>query len=413
MTDTTDRRHTQDRRHTHPPLSSGAGYNPPPEGEGTFAQGRPVHGGLNVAELESLGLSPEEVIDFSASINPLGPSLRALEAARSLNLAAYPDPDCLKLREAIGEALGVEPGRILPGNGSTELIHLLARAYLSPPAPNKAKTALIFAPTFGEYDAACRIQGVTPVTLFPPNLEIAGRPFHWDLPGALDSIATLRPAVVFLCNPNNPTGVYLGHDEVAMIAGALQGIGLLVLDEAYVSFVEESWDSTPLLRSTTSNGGNVALLRSMTKDYALTGLRLGYMLASEEIVGRVRSFQYSWSVTSPAQAAGIAAIADREQVEKGREAVREGKKYLLNTARSLGLECGPSAANFLLLKVGRASELRRQLLTQHKVCVRDCASFSLPEYIRVGVRTMDDNRRLADALRQVLSDLHPHPNLPP
>ncbi len=385
---------TADRRHLHP--------NPLPEGEGTFTEGRPVHGGLNVAELESLGLGTEEVIDFSASINPLGPSSRVLEAVQSVNLDAYPDPECLRLREAIGGVLNVEPGRILPGNGSTELIHLLARAYIGP-----KDTALIFAPTFGEYAAACRIQGVAPVTVLPPNYEIAERPFHWDLPGALESIAVLRPSVVFLCNPNNPTGVYLGQDEVASIAGALQGAGLLVLDEAYVSFVEESWDSTPLLSL-----GNVALLRSMTKDYALTGLRLGYMLASEEIFKRVRSFQYSWSVNSPAQAAGIAAIADPEQVEKGREAVREGKEYLLKTARSLGLEWAPSAANFLLLRTGHAAELRRQLLTRHKVCVRDCASFGLPEYIRIGVRTMEDNRRLADALKQVLSDFHPHPNLP-
>ena len=368
-------------------------------------QSRPVHGGLNVAELESLGLRPEEVIDFSASINPLGPSPKALKAAQSVYLGAYPDPDCLKLREAIGGSLGVETGCILPGNGSTELIHLLARAYLG-----FDDTALIFAPTFGEYAAACRIQGVTPVLVMPPSLEIAERPFHWDLTGALESIAILRPSIVFLCNPNNPTGVYLSKSEVQNIAEALQRIGVLALDEAYASFVEEPWDSTPLLSL-----GNVALLRSMTKDYALTGLRLGYMLAAEDIIERVRSFQYSWSVNSPAQAAGIAAIAEGEQVQKGREAVREGKEYLLNTARALGLEYAPAAANFLLLRAGsrNAGELRHQLLTRHKVCVRDCASFGLPQYIRVGVRTMDDNRKLADALKQVLSDFHPRPDLPP
>ena len=354
--------------------------------------GRPVHGGLNVAELESLGLRAEEVVDFSASINPLGPSPEVLEAARNVNMAAYPDPDCLKLREAIGETLGVEPRCILPGNGSTELIHLLARAYLGP-----EDTAIIFTPTFGEYAAACRIQGVAPVTLFPPSLEIAERPFHWDIQGALDSITTLRPSVVFLCNPNNPTGVYLRQDEVKNIAEVLRGVGLLALDEAYVPFVEESWDATPLLKL-----GNVALLRSMTKDYALTGLRLGYMLASEEITERVKSFQYSWSVNSAAQAAGIAALADSEQVKRGRTAVREGKEFLLGAAGSLGLQCAPAAANFLLLRVGRATEIRLKLLTGHKVCVRDCSSFGLPEYVRVGVRTMEDNRRLATALKKVL-----------
>ena len=354
--------------------------------------GRPVHGGLNISELESLGLRPEEVVDFSASINPLGPSARVLEAAQNVNLAAYPDPDCLKLREAIGGALGVEPSHILPGNGSTELIHLLARACLY-----QEDTALIFAPTFGEYATACLIQGVEPVLLSPPSPELAERLFHWDLQGALVSVATLRPALVFLCNPNNPTGVYLSEADVRSIAEALQGIGLLALDEAYVSFVEDSWDSTPLLSL-----GNVALLRSMTKDYALTGLRLGYMLAPGEIVERVRRFQYSWSVNAPAQAAGIAAIADREQVGRGREAVRVGKEYLMDVARSLRLECPPGSANFVLLRVGHAHEVRMALLQRHRICVRDCTSFGLPQYIRVGVRTMDDNRRLAEALADVI-----------
>ena len=363
------------------------------QGNAETGSGRPVHGGLNIAELESLGLRPQEVLDFSASINPLGPSERVLQASQSVNFAAYPDPDCLKLREAIGVAQGVEPDRVLPGNGSTELIHLLARACLY-----QEDTALIFAPTFGEYAAACLIQGVAPVMLSPPSLELAERPFHWDLQGALESIATLRPALVFLCNPNNPTGVFLGRDDVLSIAESLRGIGILVLDEAYVPFVEDSWDAIPLLSL-----GNVALLRSMTKDHALTGLRLGYMLAPEEIVERVRSLQYSWSVNAPAQAAGIAAIADLEQVEKGREAVRAGKAFLTEMARSLRLECPPASANFLILRVGRAAQVRLALLERHGICVRDCTSFGLPQYIRVGVRVMDDNRRLAEALAEVLS----------
>ena len=352
---------------------------------------RPVHGGLNIAELESLGLRPEDIVDFSASINPLGPSARVLEAARDVNLAAYPDPECLKLREAIGASLGVEPRYILAGNGSTELIHLIARAFLG-----QGDGALIFAPTFGEYDAASRIQNVTPVSVLPPNLEIAEKPFYWDLPGALESIAVLRPSVVFLCNPNNPTGVYLQQQEVRGIAEALQGTGLLVLDEAYVSFVEEAWSSLPLLSM-----GNVVLLRSMTKDYALTGLRLGYMLAAEPVIERVRGFQYSWSVNAAAQAAGIAAIAEEEHVQRGREVVQEGKEFLQRTAGRLGIPFVQCSANFILLRVGRASEIRRLLLTEHGVCVRDCASFGLPEYIRVGVRRMEDNRRLAAALEQL------------
>ena len=354
---------------------------------------RPVHGGLNYAELESLGLRPDEVTDFSASINPLGPSPVALEAARQVKLAAYPDPDCLDLRRAIGNSLDVDPGNVLPGNGSTELIHLLARAFLSPD-----ETALIFAPTFGEYAAACRTEGVEPVSLLPQCAGQSEARFRWDIPWAIDCVVDQSPAIVFLCNPNNPTGVYLAEDEVRGVAEALQGVGLLVLDEAYLPFVNESWDSMSLLSL-----GNVVLLRSMTKDYALTGLRLGYLLAGEDTVRRVRRFQYSWSVNAAAQAAGIAALADGEHVVKGRKVVEQGKEYLMEAARDLGIECPPAAANFLLLNVGCAREVREALLLQHRICVRDCASFGLPEYIRVGVRTMDDNRRLAEALKGVLA----------
>ena len=269
----------------------------------------------------------------------------------------------------------------------------MARAFLAPD-----DTALIFAPTFGEYVAACRTEGVEPVSLLPRD---AGQPetrFQWDIPWALDRIAGHAPAMVFLCNPNNPTGVYLTEDEVRSVAQSLRGFGLLVLDEAYLPFVSESWDSRSLLAL-----GNVVLLRSMTKDFALTGLRLGYLLAAEEIVRRVRRFQYSWSVNAAAQAAGIAALADREHVEKGRSVVDEGKEYLRKVASDLDIECPPAAANFLLLNVGCAREVREALLLQHRICVRDCTSFGLPEYIRIGVRSMDDNRRLAESLESVLT----------
>ena len=354
---------------------------------------RPVHGGLNYAELASLGLRPEEVTDFSASINPLGPSPVALEAARQVNLAAYPDPECLDLTEAIGGAVGVAPRSVLPGNGSTELIHLLARAFLSPD-----DSALIFTPTFGEYAAACRTEGVEPVSLAPHGAgPPVGARFRWDLAQALDCVAELSPAIVFLCNPNNPTSVYLGEDDVSSIARTLQGTGVLVVDEAYVSFVEGSWDYTPLLSL-----GNVVVLRSMTKDYALTGLRLGYLLAPEEVVARVRRFQYSWSVNAAAQAAGIAALSDSQHVENGRRVVQQGKEYLTDVARDIGIDCPPAAANFLLLDVGCAREVRAALLVEHRICVRDCSSFGLPGYIRVGIRTMEDNRSLAEALEAVL-----------
>ena len=349
---------------------------------------RPVHGGLNLAELRALGLSPGQVLDFSASINPLGVSPLVREALQHVDLAAYPDPGCRKLREALSVRLDLEPDRILAGNGATELIHLIARSLL-----NAGDATALLTPTFGEFEAACRLQGIAPVQVGPTDHST----FRWDLREAARRIAELRPAVLFVCNPNNPTGTYLSQAEVEALAAALGDGGLLVLDEAYAPFVDRPWDATRFLR----NRANVALLRSMTKDHALTGLRLGYLLASVDVVERVARFQHSWSVNAVAQAAGVATLADPGHVERGRAAARAGRAYLQREFGRLGLPCTASAANFLLVRVGDAAAVRLRLLREHRVCVRDCASFGLPEHVRIGVRRMEDCRRLAGALQEV------------
>lgn len=348
---------------------------------------RPVHGGANTAELSSLGIRPADVLDFSASVNPLGASPAATAAMLSVDLAAYPDPDCIDLRDALAVRHGVSPQNILVGNGSTELIHLTAQAWLA-----AGDTAIIFTPTFGEYAAACAIQGAYVVGVAADDATA----FTWDIPAAAALIAKRRPSVVFLCNPNNPSGRYLSAADVRRIADALPSEGLLLLDEAYLPFVERRrWDSLPLL-----DAGNVALLRSMTKDYALTALRLGYMLAPPSVIARIRQRQHSWSVNAVAQAAGIAALADARHIRKGRDAARKAKRYITAELTALGLECVPSDANFILVKVGDAADLRHRLLTRHHIGVRDCASFGLPEYIRIGMRTTQECERLVAALRQ-------------
>ena len=350
----------------------------------------PVHGGLNVAELNSIGMCPEDVLDFSSSINPLGAAPVVSEALQNVPADTYPDPSCLKLRQVLGGHLGIEPNSILVGNGSTELIHLIARALLG-----LGDTAVIFAPTFSEYEVACRHQSVNPVFITSNKDE----DFRWNLPKALNIIADQKPAVVFLCNPNNPTGIHLKQDEVRQIAETIDNCGLLVLDEAYRSFVDACWPSHPLLLMK-----NVLLLRSMTKDYALAGLRLGYMLASSDIVREVSQFQYSWSVNAPAQAAGIAALGQQEHIEFGRQMVATSKEFLSGAFGGIGLECIPSTANFLMIRVGEAARIRLELLKKHKICVRDCSSFGFPDYIRVGVRSLQDSRRLVQALKEVVSD---------
>ncbi len=346
-----------------------------------------VHGGLDEAELRSLGLRPEEALDFSANINPLGPSDRVRQAAIEAELSAYPDRSSLALREALATRLDVGIDSLMVGNGSTELIHLLARACLNP-----GDRCLIFAPTFGEYEAAAMIAGAE-VHLFRAEKT---QGFRWPIDSAVRIIEETRPSMVFLCNPNNPTGVYLGRDEVQRLFRAMDGRGLLALDDAYVPLADWRWDSLSLLDS-----GNVAILRSMTKDHALAGVRLGYMVAESKIVSAVRQLQPAWSVNAVAQAVGVAALKDEAHAEAGREIISKAKRYLYRELSTLGIPITTSAANFVLAEVGNAAEVRSALL-RRGIVVRDCASFDLPEYIRVAARLPEECAQLVASLREVL-----------
>ncbi len=346
---------------------------------------RPVHGSIGPGELRALGLEAEDVLDFSANVNPLGASPRVERAVAMLDVARYPDPDCLELRQALSQATGVAQECILVGNGSTELIHLLARACLV-----GESRAAILAPTFGEYEWACHLANVRPALICAREEE----GFCWQVAHVCQEIRRLRPRLVFLCNPNNPTGLYLDREAVQQIVTAAAP-GLVAIDEAYISFVEDPWDATALLAQ-----GNVVLLRSMTKDHALAGLRLGYVLAPAGVIEALRLYQPSWSVNAAAQAAGRAALADSEHVSRARVLVAEAREYLYAALEELGLKALPASANFLLIKVGAAGEVRSVLL-RRGLCVRDCTSFGLPQYIRVAVRTLPDCRRLVECLREV------------
>jgi histidinol-phosphate aminotransferase len=346
---------------------------------------RPVHGGVSPAELNALGLTREEVIDFSVNINPLGPPPGVTAVLGRVDIAAYPDPECREIREVVSRLTGVAAGQIVIGSGSTELIHLLAHTYL-----RRSSRAFMLAPTFAEYEAAARRAGAGVI------LQKAGedRDFIWDISAVCQEVKHRRPGLVFLCQPNNPTGLYLEQEAVESLAEAA-GQGLLVLDEAYISFVYEAWDSCQLL-----GRGNVVVLRSMTKDYALTGLRLGYALCPAGVARALSASQPSWSVNALAQAAGVAALADREHLPLGISCVQQSRGYLNLELKELGYKVLPSVANFLLVRVGAATALRKRLLSRG-VCVRDCTSFGLPEYIRIGVRTLPECQRLIEALWEV------------
>ncbi len=345
-----------------------------------------AHGGLRETELRELGLRPDEVIDFSASVNPLGASPKAVAALQEVDYARYPDPDCTRLREAIAEHNGVTPAEVLPGNGATELIHLTVRLFV-----RHGQRPIVFMPTFGEFERACQTVNAHP---YPWHANPA-RAFRWNFANKAAVLRRVTPPLVYLCCPNNPTGVYPAERDVRSLAMALIA-GPLLLDESYINFVEERWDSLPLLRT-----GRVLVLRSMTKDYGLAGLRLGYLLAPPDVVSALRRLQPEWSVNAAAQAAGVAALADRTHLERGREVVRAGKAVLRAGLTRLGIPFHEGAANFILIQVGDATAVRAALL-RLGLAVRDCTSFGLPQYIRVGVRRPEECERLVQALAQVL-----------
>ncbi len=347
-----------------------------------------VHGGISTTDLRMVGLTAEEVLDFSSNINPLGTSERVRQAAVAADLAAYPDRDSLLLREALAARLQVDVEQLLIGNGSTELIHLLARAKL-----RSGSRCLIFEPTFGEYEAAATLAEGEIHRLPAAETDSFRRPI--DV--ALNTISDVHPELVFLCNPNNPTGVRLEREYVQQILAALEPDGLLLLDDAYASLADQGWDSVSLLPNT-----NLAILRSMTKDSALAGVRLGYLLADPALIEMVRIWQHAWSVNAVAQAAGLAALDDETHIVAARDVIAASKRYLYERLNSMDLAFTPSAANFLIVNVGDARYVRTELL-RLGMAVRDCTSFGLPEYIRVAVRRKEECERLISALEEVMS----------
>lgn len=351
-----------------------------------------AHGAFDHAELAGLGLTPEKVIDFSSSVNPYGPAPVVEEAVRQAAVARYPDRGSHALRDALAGRLGVDVSNIAVGNGSAELIDHLARTYLAP-----SDAALIVVPTFGEYERASRLGRAR--TLFC-NREVSCGRVSLPLDDLLKTVEHERPRVVWICNPNNPTGDYLSRAAVEALLGVVSAVGgLLVVDEAYRDLMlwEQPDDLTDLL------SGSLVLLRSMTKDHGIAGLRLGYALAAPPVVRALRVAAPPWNVGAPAQAAGVAALSESaaDHLESCRRRMARDADYLRRELERLGCEVPPAAANFLLARVGDGAGLRRALL-EKGLQVRDCASFGLPEYVRISVRRPEECRRLISGLEAVL-----------
>jgi histidinol-phosphate aminotransferase len=301
-----------------------------------------------------------------------------------LNL--YPDGDCFYLKQSLSRKLGVAPETLIFGNGSNEIIELAARTFLRP-----GDEAVMAEQAFVVYRLIVQAVGAQ-------GRAVPLRNFTHDL-SALAEAATSRTRIMFLANPNNPTGTIYRREEWERFLQKVSPDVLLIVDEAYFEYVQDR-DYPDSLRYH-SEGRAMLTLRTFSKLYGLAGLRIGYGIGSKDIVGLMQRVRQPFNVNAPAQWAALAALEDAEHVERSLEANCEGLRFLQTEFARLGLEFVPSQANFILVRVGRGQEVFQQLLKQG-IIVRPMGGYRFPEHVRVTVGTMEENRKFIAALEKVI-----------
>ncbi|HEX7483274.1 MAG TPA: threonine-phosphate decarboxylase CobD [Candidatus Bathyarchaeia archaeon] len=356
-----------------------------------------VHGAEVLSASEESGLKPNEILDFSSSVNPLGPSKKALEAAKKAfsQIAAYPDSNSNELRQVIASHFGsINKNNVVVGNGSTELMYLFAETFLK-----KGEIALIPAPSFGEYESSVRKTGEIPKFIkLNSRFNVEAATFGKEISGA---------KIIFLCNPNNPTSLLIPKETLTdIIERALENDSLVFLDEDFLEFVEEEKALTKIGRINAYP--NLFILRSFTKIFGLTGLRIGYGIANEEIINVLSCAKIPWNVNCLAQAAAVAALKDEEHLYVTRELIKKEKAWLnVELGKFVSFKFSIPDANFFFINIRKsgltASQLKSKLLKQG-ILIRDCTSFrGLDEfYVRIAVKTRVENEQLIGALKRTL-----------
>ena len=344
-----------------------------------------VHGGIDYTELNKPDISPSTILDFSVSCNPFGPPPGIREALADTSIECYPDSEAGELKQALAAKLNIAPDKLIIGSGSTELIRLIATAYFEP-----SDLVLIPQPTYGEYEVACHLADTQ--ILKQPALKEPD--FQLNTDEMTNLLQQHRPKAVFLCNPNNPTGQYMSREQIENVMSSCKDT-LVVLDEAYIAFTENAWSSQDMV-----DRSNLVILRSMTKDYALAGLRLGYAIAAKPIISALKRVRPPWNVNAPAQKAGVLALNADSYLKECGSKIREARDFLIKELERLGLPPLPSQTNFFLVKVGNVTALRQALLNKG-ILVRDCTSFGLPQYIRLAPRTLPECQKLIEAIKEV------------
>ncbi len=325
-----------------------------------------------------LGLDPATIIKLASNENPFGPSPRAVAAARRALAQAelYPDGGCFELRQKLARDRGLDPHHFVVGNGSNEIIELIGHALLG-----AGDEVVMGDPAFVVYKLVTLLFGARPV-------EVPLRQHRHDLP-AIAAAITPRTKLVFVCSPNNPTGTANTEAELLGFARALPEHVVAVFDEAYADYVENAPDLRPLVRE----GRNVICLRTFSKIHGLASLRVGYGYAAPEIIAALNRVRQPFNVNAIAQAAAVAALEDTEFTSRCARDNRAGLVQLEAGFRRLGLECVPSVANFILVRVGDGHAVF-DALQRRGVIVRPVKSYGLPAWVRVTVGTREQNERL-------------------
>ncbi len=334
-----------------------------------------------------------KVFKLSSNETPLGPSANALAAYRTAgeHLEDYPDGSASALREAIGAAFGLDPDRIVCGAGSDDLLNLIARAYLK-----DGDEAIYTTHGFLVYPIA--ITGTGAKAIAAPEKD-----FTANVDAILKAV-TPKTKVVFLANPNNPTGTYVPFDEVKRLHKGLPAHVLLVLDAAYAEYVQRNdYESGIELVATTDN---VVMTRTFSKIYGLAALRLGWLYGPAHIVDAINRIRGPFNVNGPAIAAGIAAIQDTAHVDGARAHNSQWLAWLTDEIGKLGLTVIPSAANFVLIHFpeakGRTAKDADVFLTKRGLILRQVGAYKLPNALRMSVGTEEANRLVVQALKEFL-----------
>jgi histidinol-phosphate aminotransferase len=333
-----------------------------------------------------------DIIKLASNENPYGPSPRAVEAMKAAveNTRLYPDGSCFSLTKRLSQHLDMPTDQIVVGNGSDEILHYLGVAYLEP-----GDEIIQAHPSFVRYESAAVLNACR-------CISVPLKDFTHDLDAMADAV-TDRTKLLFVCNPNNPTGTMVTRGAVERLLDRIPDRVLVIMDEAYFEYVEdpEYPDALTYIRE----GRNVISLRTFSKIYALAGLRVGYGVARPEIIWAIHQVREPFNVNSIAQIGALASLDDPDQVERGRRVNRDGRSYLYAACERMGLPCVPSQANFVFMDVKADSRAVFQGLLRRGVIVRTGDIFGHPTHIRVTIGTPEENARFVRALEEVLAEL--------